>query len=424
MVGKLALARSLTSVTAGRLTGRPCLSVAWSSMCTVSSTTCVRSHASMLSLRLFVRMLDTSMMFETRSSSRVEQFVIMCNFRWRPWSRSDSASVSLKPQMPWIGERNSWETTAMNLIFRSSNDLCSVMSWPMLTTPTIPPVESKRAVALSNKTTTPQGFPVASRLWNFSSKLAVSWPWRASRSTASMLCCALASKSQSRIRVPSTSERLTPDNLLIFWFHSVTWQCWSTPKIGAFAESIKRASSSAVRSAVSLATLKSVMSCPTPMTPMSWPSGPLRGVALIKIWTFRSNSLVNSGNSKFAVSLPLSASLMTLLTESLYCSLMKLLTSSFPKASGFVYPVMLATMRFHSVTCPATLTPKMGAFAVSISRIKSSATRLDSSINSLISVMSWPTPTTPITEPRASRRGVALSRTVKLRPDLDTNLSS
>mmetsp|Transcript_27408 Transcript_27408/g.72791 ORF Transcript_27408/g.72791 Transcript_27408/m.72791 type:complete len:204 (-) Transcript_27408:1920-2531(-) len=203
-----------------------------------------------------------------------------------------------------------------------------------------------------------------------------------------MVFLSLSSNNQSLILVPMTSLRDTPDILLIFWFHSVTWQCWSTPKIGAFAISINLASSSAVLSAVSFAARRSVMSWPTPIMPMIWPSGPRRGVALIKIWIFRSKRLVKRGNSKFAVSCPLNAKFKTSLTESLYFSLMKLLTRSLPRASSFEYSVMFATMRFHSVTSPLVLIPKMGAFAVSMSLVKSSATRLDSSINWLISVMS------------------------------------
>ena len=53
-------------------------------------------------------------------------------------------------------------------------------------------------------------------------------------------------------------------------------------------------------------------------------------------------------------------------------------------------------------------------FAVSRSLVKSSATRRDSAMALLKNVISWPTPTTPTTEPLASFRDVALSSTVYL----------
>mmetsp|Transcript_25061 Transcript_25061/g.72264 ORF Transcript_25061/g.72264 Transcript_25061/m.72264 type:complete len:382 (+) Transcript_25061:1118-2263(+) len=381
MTGKLACSMSLMSWTCGRFTGRPCLSVACSSICTVSSITCMMLQGAMFSLSFLLRMLEMSMMLDTKSNNRVEQLVIILSFRCRTGSRSESASVSLRPQMPWIGERSSCDTTAMKRIFLSSRDLCSVMSCPMLTTPTMAPVESNRAVALKSSTTTPVWFPEASRQWKRSSKFAVSLPFSASRSTVSVLFCALLSKSQSMIMVPRTSDRSTPEIRLIFWFHSVTRKSWSTPKIGALAESISRASSSAARSAFSFAARRSVMSCPTPIMPMICPFGPRRGVADMRIWIFRSKCLVKSGNSKFAVSCPRRANSSTFVTLSLYCALMKQLTRFFPSASSLVYSVMVVTILFHSVTSPWVLMPKIGALAVSMICVRSSATLFDSAMS-------------------------------------------
>ena len=54
--------------------------------------------------------------------------------------------------------------------------------------------------------------------------------------------------------------------------------------------------------------------------------------------------------------------------------------------------------------------PKIGAFAVSMSSVRSFATRDSSACDWLIAVMSWPTPTTPTIAPEASQRVVAFSR--------------
>mmetsp|Transcript_63658 Transcript_63658/g.166706 ORF Transcript_63658/g.166706 Transcript_63658/m.166706 type:complete len:270 (-) Transcript_63658:595-1404(-) len=177
----------LTSLTFWRFTCFPCLSTAWSSMWTVSSMSCERSQGDLLSFMVFDLMAEMSMMSVTRSKSRVEQFLIMFSFFCRLGSCSLRASASLRPQIPWIGERSSCETTAMNLIFLSSSDLCCVMSWPMLTTPTMAPIASRRAVALSNNTTTPALFPALSRQLKRNSNFAVSQPSKASFSTLSII---------------------------------------------------------------------------------------------------------------------------------------------------------------------------------------------------------------------------------------------
>mmetsp|Transcript_20629 Transcript_20629/g.51609 ORF Transcript_20629/g.51609 Transcript_20629/m.51609 type:complete len:201 (-) Transcript_20629:1282-1884(-) len=196
-----------------------------------------------------------------------------------------------------------------------------------------------------------------------------------------------------------------------FRFHSVTIPFKSTPKIGALAVSMSRERSSAMRSCSPVISRISVMSCPTPITPVTSPSGP-RLVVAFRRMTFFSPLLVKRGNSKLAVSLPIKASRNTALTESLNSSVMKFPTKDFPMVSLLGNPSKLDAFAFHSVTLPWTSMPKMGALAVSINLIKSSATRLDSAITWFNSVMSCPTPTTPVILPLASRRVVALRRTV------------
>mmetsp|Transcript_68341 Transcript_68341/g.200633 ORF Transcript_68341/g.200633 Transcript_68341/m.200633 type:complete len:270 (+) Transcript_68341:285-1094(+) len=177
----------LMSLTVGRLTACPCLSTAWSSMWTVSSMIWDRLQGALLSFMVFDLIAEMSMMSVTRSRSRVEQFLIMFSFFCRFGSCSLRASASLRPQIPWIGDLSSCETTAMNRIFLSSSDLCCVMSWPMLTTPTMAPIASRRAVALSSSTTMPALFPFLSRQLKRSSKFAVSPPCNASFRTLSMI---------------------------------------------------------------------------------------------------------------------------------------------------------------------------------------------------------------------------------------------
>ena len=87
---------------------------------------------------------------------------------------------------------------------------------------------------------------------------------------------------------------------------------------------------------------------------------------------------------------------------------MKSRTSERPITSSLEKPVISTALRFHSLTLPSASMPKMGALAVSISSVRSLATRDSSACDWLIAVMSWPTPTTPTMAPLASqtRRGV------------------
>ena len=90
-------------------------------------------------------------------------------------------------------------------------------------------------------------------------------------------------------------------------------------------------------------------------------------------------------------------------------------TSDGPCTSCLLKPVISTALRFHSLTSPSASMPKMGAFAVSISMRKSLATRDNSIWLLVISVMSWPTPTTPTTLPAASTRGVAFNNTCAIK---------
>mmetsp|Transcript_98990 Transcript_98990/g.255936 ORF Transcript_98990/g.255936 Transcript_98990/m.255936 type:complete len:201 (+) Transcript_98990:1229-1831(+) len=194
-------------------------------------------------------------------------------------------------------------------------------------------------------------------------------------------------------------------------FHSVTIPLRSTPKIGALAVSIRRDRSSATRSCSLVISRISVISCPTPITPVTSPSGPRLVVALSRIIR-RSPSFVKSGNSKLAVSLPFSAASRTSLTETLNSSVMKFATRDFPIASRLEKPSKAEALAFHSETLPSVSMPKIGAFAVSMRRMRSSATRLDSAITWFSVVMSCPTAIAPMMLPCASRLAVAFISTV------------
>ena len=122
-------------------------------------------------------------------------------------------------------------------------------------------------------------------------------------------------------------------------------------------------------------------------------------------------SLVKSGNSKFAASLPCSALSSTPFTDARYSSVMYTSTRFRPITSLLEYPVISAALLFHSFTKPFESMPKIGAFAVSMNVCSSLATRVISSSASLRSVTSCPTPITPTTFPLTSLRVVALRST-------------
>mmetsp|Transcript_64172 Transcript_64172/g.196289 ORF Transcript_64172/g.196289 Transcript_64172/m.196289 type:complete len:235 (+) Transcript_64172:25-729(+) len=210
--------------------------------------------------------------------------------------------------------------------------------------------------------------------------------------------------------LPMVSPLVYPSMSAALRFHSFTMPLRSTPKIGALAVSMSRDKSSAIRSWSLVISRIWVMSCPTPITPVISPSAPRRVVAFSKM-AFLSPRFVNSGNSKLAVSLPAKAARSTEFTECLNSSVIKLSTSDLPMVSRFVKPNKFDALTFHSVTLPCLSIPKIGAFAVSIRRMRSSAMRLDSALAASCSVMSCPTPTTPTILPFESRRVVALSST-------------
>mmetsp|Transcript_20628 Transcript_20628/g.51598 ORF Transcript_20628/g.51598 Transcript_20628/m.51598 type:complete len:322 (-) Transcript_20628:3640-4605(-) len=258
----------------------------------------------------------------------------------------------------------------------------SVMSCPTPTTPMTAPFESRLGVAF-NKTV--YRLPCLEIKGN--SKFAVSSPDKALRSTS---WTDLRSSGWMKFCTkffPMVSSLVYPSMSAAFLFHSVTRPFKSTPNIGAFALSIKRDKSSAMRICSLVLSRICVMSCPTPMTPVTSPSGPRRVVAFSKM-SLRSPLLLNNGNSKLAVSWPFNACCKTSFTESLNSSVMKFLTRFLPMVSLLVNSNTLDAFAFHSVTLKLVSIPKMGALAVSMSLIKSSATRLDSAITWFNSVIS------------------------------------
>ena len=96
--------------------------------------------------------------------------------------------------------------------------------------------------------------------------------------------------------------------------HFVTIPSRSTPKMDVFAVSMSCDRSSATRSCSLVISRISVRSCPTPMTPMTSPFGPRLVVAFSRI-SLRCPNFVKRENSKFAVSLPMSAAASLLFTE-------------------------------------------------------------------------------------------------------------
>mmetsp|Transcript_42787 Transcript_42787/g.76855 ORF Transcript_42787/g.76855 Transcript_42787/m.76855 type:complete len:246 (-) Transcript_42787:1337-2074(-) len=189
----------------------------------------------------------------------------------------------------------------------------------------------------------------------------------------------------------------------------------SIPKMGALAVSISLRRSAATVCSRSSVCFRAEMSWPTPTTPIIVPLASLL-VAAFSNTSTRSPSFVYSGNSKLAVSCPFKASSRTLLTDCLYSSLMKSSTSMRPIATSFSNPVISAAFWFHSLMCPFTSIPKMGALAVSISLRRSLATEISSVSIAFFSVISWPTATTPTNVPPESMRGVAFSKICTARP--------
>mmetsp|Transcript_64182 Transcript_64182/g.206761 ORF Transcript_64182/g.206761 Transcript_64182/m.206761 type:complete len:211 (-) Transcript_64182:15-647(-) len=200
-------------------------------------------------------------------------------------------------------------------------------------------------------------------------------------------------------------------------FHSVTQPSRSMPMMGAMAVSMMFLNSVAWRTASDFCWFSSVMSWPTPTAPMTLPSRSRRGVAFSRMSRF-SPLLEYSGSSKFPTSSPWSARSSTSCTR-IWCAwAMNSLTKSCRRVSCREKPLICAALRFHSFTQPCTSTPKMGALAVSMSRDRSSATSCDSRISARSSVMSWPTPMTPVTSPSAPRRVVEFSKMSRRRPSL------
>mmetsp|Transcript_16353 Transcript_16353/g.40204 ORF Transcript_16353/g.40204 Transcript_16353/m.40204 type:complete len:212 (-) Transcript_16353:207-842(-) len=86
-------------------------------------------------------------------------------------------------------------------------------------------------------------------------------------------------------------------------------------------------------------------------------------------------------------------------------------TSLQPITSSRLYPMISAALWFHSLTLPCLSIPMIGAIVVSLSSRRFSARRFCSRSALLRSVMSFPTTTTPVMSPFASRRVVTFSST-------------
>mmetsp|Transcript_15642 Transcript_15642/g.38387 ORF Transcript_15642/g.38387 Transcript_15642/m.38387 type:complete len:368 (-) Transcript_15642:1079-2182(-) len=241
------------------------------------------------------------------------------------------------------------------------------------------------------------------------SKFAVARPWRAS-SNSPFTRTRHSGMTKSAAKFPITSSVVYPRSSTDFWFHAVTFPSMSIAQIGAFAASRIKRVSEACRADSLSALLRSVTSWPTPTIPVIAPFASRRGVALSSTST-RPPSFVKSGNSNDDVSCPCSASSRTPFTAPRYSGLTNTSTRSRPIASSLLYPTICAALRFHSLTLPPLSMPKIGAFAVSMSRRRSRTTRYKSPSAFFRSVIFCTYPVMPEILPWPSRRGMALRST-------------
>mmetsp|Transcript_64171 Transcript_64171/g.196285 ORF Transcript_64171/g.196285 Transcript_64171/m.196285 type:complete len:286 (+) Transcript_64171:1449-2306(+) len=252
--------------------------------------------------------------------------------------------------------------------------LICVMSCPTQITPITSLLGPRRVAALRSSTAF-----CSPSLTNGSSKLGVCSPFSAFSRTCPMDAFRSSVTNLETMGWPMASAHVNCASSASFRFHSVTWPWMSTPKMGALAVSMSRARSSAFLCCSSVISRIIVISWPTPITPVTWPSGPRRVVAFNRI-SLRLPSFVNRGNWKFAVSLPFNAAARTSCTDSLNSFVMKLDTKFLPMVSALLNPSKLEALAFHSETFPSVSMPKMGAFAVSIRRVRSSAMRFESAM--------------------------------------------
>mmetsp|Transcript_75360 Transcript_75360/g.220992 ORF Transcript_75360/g.220992 Transcript_75360/m.220992 type:complete len:202 (-) Transcript_75360:103-708(-) len=199
-----------------------------------------------------------------------------------------------------------------------------VMSWPMQITPRMFPYELMCGAALRRKVT--GSFQAVA---TSTSKFGVDWPAKASDSTR---CASARQLSRTKLRnsLPTTWSLAKPVTSMTRRFHSMTQPVLSTPTMGAVAVSIMCLISSALRMASDFCLFSSVMSWPTPMTPVILPSAPLRVVALSRI-SRRCPSLVHKGNTKLDESTPVSSAIdRTCSTPMRSPSGTKLAISNFP----------------------------------------------------------------------------------------------
>mmetsp|Transcript_75066 Transcript_75066/g.207041 ORF Transcript_75066/g.207041 Transcript_75066/m.207041 type:complete len:213 (+) Transcript_75066:674-1312(+) len=191
------------------------------------------------------------------------------------------------------------------------------------------------------------------------------------------------------------------------------------PKIGALAVSISRVKSSATRDLSFMVSRILVRSWPHATMP-AIPPRASRKVAPLIVNTSCPPSFVFrfTSNSPRSSSLPLLAFLITSRTTCLQSSPINSSTRGRPSTSSLVYPDIWATLSFHSMHKPFLSMPMIGALAQRMSRAMSSASRFCSAVTRRISVMSWPTPITPVTSPSAPRKAVAFINTSRWSPPL------
>ena len=148
------------------------------------------------------------------------------------------------------------------------------MSCPTPITPTTLPLTSLRVVAFSSTSTR-----LLSLVNSGNSKLAACTPISALSSTSFTDWRNSSVMYAPPGSAPSPRPCVKPVISAALLFHSFTSPLESMPKMGAFAVSMKLCSSFATRVISSLPCLRSVMSCPTPITPTACRSRLSRVVA-------------------------------------------------------------------------------------------------------------------------------------------------
>mmetsp|Transcript_7332 Transcript_7332/g.22427 ORF Transcript_7332/g.22427 Transcript_7332/m.22427 type:complete len:404 (+) Transcript_7332:295-1506(+) len=328
-------ARDATESTASSMTPRTSKSTHTSS--SFPASTLVRSRMSLMS-----------------SSSDCDEMRI-CSVNLRCSAvRAVSMTSWFMPMMTLSGVRISCDMVARNCDLASlaacawkSSASCSmsrrisVMSWPTPMTPTMLPLRSRRDVALSSTSTRR-----LSLVKRGNSKLDFSRPWSALSSTSLTEARNSLVMYTSTRSLPMTSSLEKPVMSAALLFHSFTLPLSSIPKIGALAVSMKVCNCCATRTFSASTRLRSVMSCPTPITPTILPSTPRFDVTLskmsIRLLSASSHPLVITCISKFDVPRPSSALRRTSDTWSWKSGSIRTFTNSFPMTISLVRPEICA----------------------------------------------------------------------------------